>query len=532
MSLRRSVLWAFLCALWCAQLTWAAHAGAGTIAPTVALAATETASAAEKQESAKTQPANQGEAKAVGKTGDKAEVRLADRTLFSFQVPLGDQSTQDRARAANQAFKAAFDHAPEGELRAVVHGEQRVLFFGDAPVASFTEADADAAHAVSLDAHVKGIAATCAQAVAEELKRKSIANTVLSFSLVVFLAFVALYLLRAVREVATRLSAGLAKLPDSKLSIQVRNIEVLSPGMWRKLIELVLAIAPWVVQVGIGYTWLLVVLSLFEATKGYTERLTLFMLSPLVQLTEVFASTVPLLVLMVFAGIALLVVIRFIKLFFLSVARGETVVRGVSPDLAPPISVVLRVGLVIGALVFAAPVLTGSTDSPLGRTGMLALVMICIAATPVLASALVGAFVIFGRKLKVNDYVQIGGQLGRITSLELLEVQLQSPEGTLLRIPHLKSLWTPTEVFGPWPQLVLTVPVSASTPASSAWEALHNAAQELGSNVQVALISADSETLHFRICFNCQDWTQRSQAHAHLVDRLVRANVTLGRSAP
>ncbi|HTM45735.1 MAG TPA: mechanosensitive ion channel domain-containing protein [Polyangiaceae bacterium] len=529
MSLRRSVLWAFLCALLCAPLAWAARASAGPLA----LAATETAApSAEKQGISKSPLADKGETKPGEKSPDKAEVRFAERALFSFQVPLGEQSAQERARAANQAFKTAFDHAPEGDLRAVAHGEQWVLFFGDAPVASFTQADADAAHAVSLDAHVKGIVATCAQVVAEELKRKSIANTVLSFSLVVFLAFVALYLLRTVRDVANRLSAGLARMPDSKLSIQVRNIEVLSPGMWRKLVELVLAIAPWVVQVGIGYTWLLVVLSLFEATKGYTERLTLFVLSPLVQLTEVFASTVPLLVLMVFAGIALLVVTRFIKLFFLSVARGVTVVRGVSPDLALPISVVLRVGLVVAALVFAAPVLTGSADSSLGRTGMLALVMICIAATPVLASALVGAFVIFGRKLKVNDYVQIGGQLGRITSLELLEIQLQSPEGTLLRVPHLKTLWTPTEVFGPWPQLVLTVPVAASTPASTAWEALHNAAQELGSNVQVALISADSETLHFRICFNCQDWTQRSQAHAHLLDRLVRANVTLGRGTP
>ena len=121
--------------------------------------------------------------------------------------------------------------------------------------------------------------------------------------------------------------------------------------------------------------------------------------------------------------------LRFVRLFFGSMARGETTVGWMPRDLAEPTSILVRAGIVVITLVVAAPLITGTDDGTLSRAGVVALVAIGLAATPLLACAAAGIAVVFGRRLRVGDLAGVGGREGRVRALTMLEVLLEDDDG-------------------------------------------------------------------------------------------------------
>lgn len=92
-----------------------------------------------------------------------------------------------------------------------------------------------------------------------------------------------------------------------------------------------LSIGKRVAQLGLLYIWLVVALSLFEATRGATQRLTGWVVTPASQLVARLVTTLPLLVVFLNAAAAVWVLLQFVTLYFSSIARGETRVAAIPP---------------------------------------------------------------------------------------------------------------------------------------------------------------------------------------------------------
>lgn len=459
------------------------------------------------------------------------EVRLGDEVVFVVSEGSAERSPQARAQFAGRALERAFKEGLT-EARVTQVGDSYVLSMGSEAVITLLPADAARAGDESLEVYAASIAQACERAVARERKRNAIANTVLSLSLVVFLALVAFYLLRAARDLTRRLREWLEQLSESQLRFELRGIEVLRPQVWRGLGRLLLGVAGVVVQVGIAYTWLVVVLSLFETTKGYTERLTGLVLLPIAQMTGRIAAAVPLLVLLLLAAFVLLLLVRFVRLFFEGVASGDTQLRGFNREWAEPTSVLVRVTLPIVALLVVGPALIGSQDDPLGRVGLIAVGCLGLAAVPLAANVILGAITIFGRRLKVGAHVQIGTDVGRIETLGLLTLDLMRPDRVSVRVPHLKTLWTPIRVFGAGPRISLELPVQASANPARVLELLSQASEQFGSDPEVELLRADALALWFRVSVTAAGWSDHTRLQVQLLERLTQANLRVTRSGP
>ena len=111
------------------------------------------------------------------------------------------------------------------------------------------------------------------------------------------------------------------------------------------------------------------------------------MLSPLSTLTSRVATLLPLTVIVAIGAVALLILLRFIGLFFAAVERGETRLEHLSPALAAPTSLIVRIGLVILAFLVVAPALTGNADGTFAKLGQLALAALALASVPLLTTA-------------------------------------------------------------------------------------------------------------------------------------------------
>jgi hypothetical protein len=191
--------------------------------------------------------------------------------------------------------------------------------------------------------------------------------------------------------------------------------------------------------------------------------------------------------------------VRFVGLFLGSVARRETHHSRLPAELAAPASVLLRSAIVVAALAYAAPVVTGSSDDSLARTGTIVLWALGIAATPLLATGLFGAAILFDRRLGIGDHVRIRGESGRIIAINLLDLRLQSATGSEWRLPHLLLLFSAIERLGPSPRVSVELSASRALAPARVLERLVGAGDACGKNAAAEILDVEREHVRYRL---------------------------------
>jgi small-conductance mechanosensitive channel len=483
-----------------------------------------------------TPPAAQPSAAPSGSAGHEAAgadkgafVRVRDRKVFQILLARGGKSAADRATAASQVLEHSLEEAEAQEVRVDAKEDVAVLFVGTRPVIQLGPEDAVAAGDASLDVHAAGVAGKMREALKAERQRSAIATTVFSFSLVVFSALVAFLLLRKMGELVERMRRWMEDHPDRMPSLKVREIEVVAANAVRGGLEVGLSGAKLVAQIAIVYAWIIIALSLFDATRGYTERLTGFVLTPVSALMGRVASALPLLVLALITVVVVGVALRFVRLFFGSIARGETHFEWLPRDLATPTSFLVRFGMVVVSLVIAAPLITGSDDGALSRAGVISLVALGLAATPILASAAAGIAVVFGRRVSVGDYAIVAGRSGRVKATTMLELLLEDDDGCAIHVPHLLSLIHPTKVLGRSPPVVVELVVSSASALAHSLELLVEAAARVGAMPRVDVLSLDVDGARVRVSVMTNTTDPKNKLLCTLAEALEANKISLGR---
>jgi small-conductance mechanosensitive channel len=439
-------------------------------------------------------------AASAGAAAPSSDVRLHEHPVFTLHVSRVDQSAQDRARAASKALDGVLDD-PEKALGRVEEGPGiAVIFVGKTPIVSLGDADADAAGGdVTLHVYAASLVAKIDDALRAERTRSAIAEHVFSFSLLVFMGLLAFLLFRRVGDLSGRARTWAKNNPDRIPALKLGTIEVVRPAAVRGAVSIGLALAHRIAQFTIVYSWLIFALSRFEATRDYTDRLAGFVLVPLSALIGRLGSALPLVVVAATAALALGIAVRFVGLFFGGVARGETHVAWLPRDLAGPTSVLVRAGLVVASIVLAAPLITGTDDGSLSRAGVVALVALGLACTPVLACAAAGVPAVFGRRLRPGDFIEAGGRAGVVRDVTLLEIVLEDEVGCEVRVPQLLGLWNPTRVLGSAPLATIEIIVDAAERPAKVEETLVGAAVATCDRARVDLVSLDADGARWRV---------------------------------
>ena len=290
-------------------------------------------------------------------------------------------------------------------------GDEAVLFAGDRPILTFGPEDAIAARDTSAADTAERAAVRVREALAKEQSRSAALLTLLSIALVVLAGMVALFFARKIGQLEARARAFSPKEhPERIPAIRLQSIEVVRPESLRAALLIATAASRVLLRLGIVYGWVLIGLSLFEPTRAYAEQLSGFVFGPLYALLARLIGSLPLLAVAAIAAIALIVLVRFVGLFFEGVARGQTNLDWLPADLAAPTSILVRSAVVIGFFVVAAPLAAGDDDGALARAGTVVVAALGLSTTPLLASAAVGAVVVYGRRISVGDWVKWAGR--------------------------------------------------------------------------------------------------------------------------
>jgi len=460
-----------------------------------------------------------------------ADVRLRDQVVFSIHVPRAGTSAQDRARAASAALTSAVDDPQAPGTQVDEQGGEAVVFAGKTPVISLTDDDAAAAGTeATLHVYAADVAAKIDRALRAERRRSAIAENVFSFSLLVFSGVVAFVIFRRVSDLARTARLWVRSNPYSVPALKLGRIEVARPEAVRSAAAIGLAVAHRAAEFAIVYFWLIFALSRFEATRAYTDRLAGFVLVPLSALIGRLGAALPLVVVAGLAAVAVGIAVRFADLFFAGVGRGETHVAWLPMDLARPTSLLVRAGIVLCSIVLAAPLITGSDDGALSRAGVVALVALGLACTPLLACAAAGIPVVFGRRIVPGSFVQVGGSTGLVKEVTLLELVLEDPLGCQVRVPQLLGLWHVTRILGVGPSDAFDLATDPRESPAKVAHALLQAASGVCQRPKVEMVSIDIDGARWRVSGIPKDAAKTAALAESTLRAIQSAGIALGRS--
>jgi len=429
-----------------------------------------------------------------------ADARVHEHIVFSLRAARAGQSAQDRARAATRALETVLDDPDQATAHVEEASDSAAVFVGKTPIVTLGDEDAALAGGdVSLHVYAASVASKIDDALRAERKRSAIATSVFSLSLLVFSGLVTFLLFRRVGDLSVRARSWVKAHPDDIPALRFGSIEVVRPVAVRGAVSIALALSHRIAQFAIVYFWLIFALSRFDATRTYTDRLAGFVLVPLSALIGRLGAALPLFVVAAIAAVALGIAVRFVGLFFGGVARGETHLEWLPQELAGPTSVLVRAGMVLSSIVLAAPLITGTDDGALSRAGVVALVALGLAFTPVLACAAAGVPAVFGRRLRPGDFVEAGGRSGLVRDVTLLELVLEDEVGCEVRIPQLLGLWHPTRVLGSAPLASIEITVGPHERPARVEETLVGAAVATCDRARVDLVSLDADGARWRV---------------------------------
>lgn len=427
-------------------------------------------------------------------------VRLHDKRVFAIRVKRAGITAEERARRASAALERAFEENENDD----VHIDESqpslaVVMVGNRPIVELTPEDAEAAGDASLTSHAAGVGENVRSALKSERTRRDVSKRVFSWSLIIFSALMLFLGVRKARDFAVSARTWITDNPKRLPVLRIGSVEVMRPAAFQGLLRIGVTLIERTVQLAILYIWLVFVLSQFESTKDLGGKITTTILTPLGALVGRIALALPLLVVGAIAVVAVVIVTRFIRLFFRSVEMGETQLAWLPPDLAAATSAVMRLGVVIGALVLGAPLVTGTDQGTASRAGFVVIAAIGLALVPMLASMSVGFQAVFWRRFRIGDFVSFDGRQGRVASVTLFDVRVLDGEGSELRIPHLLTLIRPLRVSGAYPLATFEIVVDSKTPQEQVRKIMATSGTSKHGEPRVRLLFADHDGAHYEI---------------------------------
>lgn len=436
-------------------------------------------------------------------------IRIREHTVLEIRVPRGIRSAQVRGRDATETLTHVLELPGPDVVKVEPRDDAVALMVGETPIVELTADDARAVGTGDLTLYAAVAAQRLDAALKAERRRLQIQDAVFSVSLAVFISLLAFLALRLVGRLGAQLQNSVLTDRERVPALRLGTVEVASRRAVRGAVRLGLLVGTRILQIVVLYVWVLFVLSLFTATREYGSRLTGSVLHPAGAILGRAGGALPMLVVATLFALAVALVVRTLRLFFESIGRGETKVRWISAELAVPVGKLLRAAIVVLALLFAAPLITGGDSGALSRLGTAVLIALTLAAVPILASVAVGLPMVLGRTVRPGEMVEVGGRRGQVRAVTLLGIDLEDTEGAGLHVSHLVVFLHPTRALGSSPRLSLEVVVAGTEDQARVGSVLLEAAGSHASGARAELVSLDAAGARWKVSGIHPDLGQR-----------------------
>ncbi|MDJ0898518.1 MAG: mechanosensitive ion channel family protein [Xenococcus sp. MO_188.B8] len=373
--------------------------------------------------------------------GDKIDgfpVLLADETLFVIQSNVGSFSSEERAQTiTNRLEKIAEDTSVNLNLLRIQEQEATTnIVIGNKILVTLTEADAKAAQITRTKLANEYLAKIkdSLQIYREERSTKYLIRS----AIYTVIATVILVLIQLIlNKIFPRIYRLLDSWRETRIpSLRIENVELVRASRLTDLLIRLVQLIRWMVVLFVLYVYFPLVFSFFPWTKQLGKNLFDYLFSAFEQVLQAFIDYLPNLFVLGVIVLFTYYIIRFVKLIFGEIERGDISFPGFYQEWAAPTYKLSFFLIFALAVVVAFPYLPGSGSPAFQGVSLFLGLLLSLGSTAAVANIVGGVILIYTRAFEVGDRVQIGDAVGDIVEKTLLVTRLRTPKNMVITMPN------------------------------------------------------------------------------------------------
>ena len=218
--------------------------------------------------------------------------------------------------------------------------------------------------------------------------------------------------------------------------VKFRNYEFLSSDREEQMVLWLLKIIRIAIFIFILYISLPVVFRIFPGTKPISDKLLLWLITPVKTIFLGFVNYIPELLSILVIFLVFFYLVRFIRFVSREIENERLVIPGFYKDWAKPTFSIVRFIAYAFMFIMIFPYIPGS-DSPIfkGVTVFLGL-LISIGSSSAIANMIAGIVITYMRPFNIGDRVKIGDTIGDVLEKNMLVTRVRTIKNEEVTIPN------------------------------------------------------------------------------------------------
>lgn len=185
-----------------------------------------------------------------------------------------------------------------------------------------------------------------------------------------------------------------------------------------------------------GFVVLQFSLAQFPPTRAAAAGLLNVVVSPLVTMGRGLLATIPDLVFLAILVVITRFVLRTVKLFFSAVQQGSVKLSGFDADWGLPTYRIVRILVIAFALVVAFPYIPGSHSDAFKGISLFIGVIFSLGSSSFISNIIAGYAMTYRRAFALGDWIQVGQDLGEVTSIRMQVTHMRSTKNEEIIVPN------------------------------------------------------------------------------------------------
>ncbi|HVB86704.1 MAG TPA: mechanosensitive ion channel family protein [Candidatus Dormibacteraeota bacterium] len=367
-----------------------------------------------------------------------APVVVSGKTIFTVRESLFTFSPQQRAQAIVDRVEW-LSKQPENRIltvRTENEGSFTVILSGETVLATVTDADASVAgkdrHELAEDY------AGQIRAAAESLQREFGLKAILLSALYAMLATAALVLLLKLFGVAfPKLYEKLHAWHGVYIrSVRIQKLELLPAERITAVLRFLARAVRVVLTLVLLYAYVTLTFSFFPWTQGFSSSLLRSLLWPVRVVVSAALAYAPNVLFIVVILAAAYYLIKFVKVFFVAVARRSITLPDFYPEWAMPTYRISRFLVIAFTAVIIFPYLPGSSSPAFRGVSIFLGLLFSLGSSSAIANVVAGTVLTYTRAFHVGDRVKIADSTGDVIEKTLLSTRIRTIKNEEISIPN------------------------------------------------------------------------------------------------
>jgi len=245
------------------------------------------------------------------------------------------------------------------------------------------------------------------------------------------------FIMKMINGLARKISRDLDSWSATHIPpIKIQTFELISADRVTEILKAFVRAGRFVLWVIALYVFIPVVLSFFPGPREIVRTYLGYIIAPFYTILRGFLSFIPNLFFIGLVGLATRYVLKFTRLFFNEMGKGNITFSGFHQEWVQPTHKLLRLLIIVLAVVVVSPYLPGFGSPAFQGISIFFGVLLSLGSTAAIANIVAGLAITYMRPFKVGDRVKIADTMGDVIEKTLLITRVRTIKNVEVTIPN------------------------------------------------------------------------------------------------